>query len=201
MNSNAKTQEIPIAFLIKTLPAIIKSKPSLRNPPINGMLLEMVYLTALIDIPSNVALVIPCKVKNIPKTLQLRPIIHLIIEEKKSLNLSSLINLEKQEITPKIVTIFTKGNKTYVKIFIIPLLNSITDGLYTDADTFPPEAIINDIIMGDIIVVNFDMFSIAILVFDHNNIISFMNNKTIVNKHTIETSSAILFEIYLLFEL
>ncbi len=50
--NNAITVVTPMAFLIKTLLTIIKSKPSLRKPPTIGIEFDIAYFAAFIEIPS-----------------------------------------------------------------------------------------------------------------------------------------------------
>ena len=102
INSNINTPTIPIEFLIIILPATIKSKPLLNNPPTIGIEFDIAYFAALIETPSKVALVIPWIDKNIENIVMLNPIIHFIIELKKSANLFNFTLSEKMEISWKV---------------------------------------------------------------------------------------------------
>ena len=73
MPNSTNTDVTPIEFFIITLPATTKSKPSLINPPIIGIEFEIAYFVALNDIPSKLALVIPCTDKNAVKTVTIIP--------------------------------------------------------------------------------------------------------------------------------
>ena len=120
---------MPTTFLIKTLPAIIKSKPSRINPPTIGTEFEIAYFVALIETPSKVALVIPCIDKKTVKIVIINPIIHLIKLVATAPYFSNLIDEEKLEIILKIKVKAISGIIKYKKIFIIPFVKNETVGL------------------------------------------------------------------------
>lgn len=173
----------PIEFLISILPAIIMSKPSLKNPPTIGIEFEIAYFAAFIEIPSNVALVIPCMVKKIENTVVEIPKIHLIVEVNTSINLFSLYVCDKDDRKLNIIIVAINGTIIVDTTLIIPFDKNATAGLYTLADTLPPAAIIKDIIMGDIIAPKFDRFCIVFLQFIKIFLISSERSKIILKLH------------------
>ena len=122
-----------------------------------------------------------------------------IILDDNSENFSNFIEEEKLDKVLKIIINAINGKTMVNIIFIIPLDKNATAGLYTVAETFPPEATIKVNIMGDIISVSFAIFSITILTFFQMEIICPDSIKTTLNNPTKSISSPTLFEIIELF--
>ena len=137
MTSKAIPHE-PTAFLMSTLPAITRSKPLPRKPPIIGTELLIAYFAALKDNPSYVADVIPCTVRKTVNAASVIPSVHLIIPAKNAEKFFTLISLLM------LPTIFkTKMSPASGKIadVIIPTTASLkksTAGWYTATETLPP---------------------------------------------------------------
>ena len=121
MESIRKMPILPKEFLMSTLPATARSNPPDKKPPTIGIPLPMAYFAARRTTPSYIAVVIPCKVKNIPKTETHTPIIHLLILLKNAVNFpifSSFVRLLAME-NKRIVTL--KGKTTdFIVETIVP---------------------------------------------------------------------------------
>ena len=100
IKNSTNNTETPIVFLIKTLPATTKSKPSFKKPPTIGIELEIANFATLIEMPSKCALVIPCIDTKKPKTKIVKPKIHLIIPVKKSENFIKKLHKSCTKVAP-----------------------------------------------------------------------------------------------------
>ena len=139
------------------LPATARSKPPERNPPTMGTPLPIAYFAARRTIPSVVAAVIPCKVKNNPNTDTHTPIIHLFILLKKALNLLIFNSFVKFPAKEKAIIVIVSGKTTLDKTDTIEVEKKATAGRHTEAETAPPLAAINVNINGKRICICFCM--------------------------------------------
>ena len=142
-NSTATIKKIlilPNAFLIKILPATAKSKPPDKKPPTIGTPLPIAYFIARRTMPSCVAAVIPCNVKNNPNTDTQMPISHLFMLLKNAENLLIFNSFVKFPAIEKAIIVIVKVNTMLRTTETIVFVKKATVGRQTDADTTAPLA-------------------------------------------------------------
>ena len=133
---------------MRILPATARSNPPDKNPPTIGIPFPIAYFAALRTIPSYVVLVMPCKVKNNPKTETQMPISHLLILLKNALNLLIFSSFVRFDAIEKAIIVTVKGKTTVEITETIVVEKKATAGLQTDTDSVPPLAAIRVSIIG-----------------------------------------------------